>query len=214
MKKNGEKGRVLTILEMIVEMVQKHANGIAYREWNAGPKCDNDMSDEGFNVSIKCDHEKTGFCYGGSKHNCGTWMDKNGSSDATGNKGIPATPRDGAPIELVAMQYSILTWLSELNAKGILKVSGVKINGKEEIKFRDWALKMYDNFEKCFWIPEDKKDDGLYDINAEHVHRRGVYKDVYKSSDAFTDYQLRPNICVAMSYAPLLFDPIHAKTCL
>jgi glycogen debranching enzyme len=109
-----------------VEIVQKHAQGISYREWNAGPKCDNDMSDKGFNVSITCDHKETGFCYGGSKHNCGTWMDKNGSSVETKNKGIPATPRDGAPIELVAMQYSILTWLAELNAKGILKEKGIK----------------------------------------------------------------------------------------
>jgi len=73
---------------------------------------------------------------------------------------------------------------------------------------------MHACFEYCFWIPVDKLDDKKYDINSDLVHRRGVYKDVYKSSDGFTDYQLRPNICVAMSYAPSLFDNAHAKICL
>ena len=61
---------------------------------------------------------------------------------------------------------------------------------------------MRDNFEKCFWIPEDKKEDSSYDVQPKLVNRRGIYKDVYGSSDKFTDYQLRPNITIAMSYAP------------
>lgn len=77
------------------------------------------MKDNGFQVKIECDIENTGFCFGGNKDNCGTWMDKMGSSDNK-NKGVPATPRDGAPIELVAMQYSILQWLIQLKENGTI----------------------------------------------------------------------------------------------
>jgi glycogen debranching enzyme len=59
------------------------------------------MKDNGFNISIRTDWAETGFIFGGNRDNCGTWMDKMGS--APSNKGVPATPRDGAPIELVAI---------------------------------------------------------------------------------------------------------------
>jgi glycogen debranching enzyme len=94
-------------------MLQAHAHGIEFREWNAGEKIDGCMKDEGFNVRIAFDKD-TGFCFGGNKSNCGTWMDKMGSSFKTNNRGIPATPRDGAPIELVAMQYSVLRFVHSL----------------------------------------------------------------------------------------------------
>jgi len=79
-------------------------------------------------------------------------MDKMGSCDGV-NKGTPATPRDGAPIELVAMQYSILSWLASLSQSGVIKQKGVKVAGKD-ILFSDWASKMKASFEKNFWVPE------------------------------------------------------------
>jgi glycogen debranching enzyme len=69
------------------------------------------MQDQGFNVNIWLDVE-TGFLHGGNQFNCGTWMDKMGS--AHWNRGQPATPRDGAPIELTALLYSSLRFMEEL----------------------------------------------------------------------------------------------------
>ncbi len=82
-----------------------------FRELNAGTKIDAQMKDNGFNVNIKMD-PTNGFLFGGNAENCGTWMDKMGSS--SNNKGVPVTPRDGVPIELVALQYSVLIYLAEL----------------------------------------------------------------------------------------------------
>ena len=106
----------------------------------------------------------TGFVFGGNKFNCGTWMDKMGSSDQTGNKGIPATPRDGAPIELTAMLYSSLRFMEELYELGIIDRKGVKL-ADSELTYKQWADKIQANFERCYWIPENEAEFSSHIIN-------------------------------------------------
>jgi glycogen debranching enzyme len=59
------------------------------------------------NIELKVDGN-TGFIVGGNDKNGLTWMDKIGSSDKAKNKGMPASSRAGAPIELTALLYHCL----------------------------------------------------------------------------------------------------------
>lgn len=103
--------------EIVLEAISKHANGIDFTEWNAGPGIDAHMKAEGFHVQVRHCHE-TGLLLGGSPHNCGTWMDKMGEAPSHGTEGVPATPRDGAPVEISCLQYSVIAWLARLSAAG------------------------------------------------------------------------------------------------
>ena len=194
-----------TIEEVIQETLERHARGLSFREYNAGPDLDSQMKEEGFQIDIKVDWE-TGLIFGGNQWNCGTWMDKMGESERAGSKGVPGTPRDGAAIEITGMLYSCLAWVNELNKEGKYSQSGVTLDGGKKVTFAEWAGKIKANFERCFYVPRDPKEDKQYDVNTAIVNRRGIYKDLYRSGKEYEDYQLRPNYTIAMCVAPDLFD--------
>ncbi|KAK0548553.1 bifunctional 4-alpha-glucanotransferase/amylo-alpha-1,6-glucosidase [Tilletia horrida] len=207
-----------TIAELIQEILQRHASGIHFREYNAGPKIDECMKDPGFNIDIDVDWS-TGIIFGGNEHNCGTWQDKMGSSAKAGNRGVPGTPRDGAAVEITGLLKSTLRWVDELSARGKWPAKGVEamIDGKEQtISYKAWGDLIQKSFEACYYVPLNPEDDGNYRVDPKLVNRRGIYKDVYGSGAGreWSDYQLRANFPIAMSVAPELFEPEHALTAL
>ncbi|KAJ2690096.1 bifunctional 4-alpha-glucanotransferase/amylo-alpha-1,6-glucosidase [Coemansia sp. RSA 1285] len=199
-----------TVAELVHEIMSRHARGIEFREWNAGPALDSEMRDEGFAVAVGVDFGSTGFVSGGSRWNCGTWMDKMGSSEKAGIKGVPATPRDGAAIEIVGLQKSALRWIAELVKAGRFPSD----RPSSTITYEEWDRLVQQQFEKHFWVPLDAADDAAHNVNAAVVNRRGIYRDTSGASAEWADYQFRPNIAVAMVAAPELFDTTHALVCL
>ncbi|XP_046327922.2 glycogen debranching enzyme-like isoform X1 [Haliotis rufescens] len=201
------------LCDVIQEALRRHAEGIKYRERNAGHQIDSEMTDPGFTVEVGVRWE-TGFVYGGNEHNCGTWMDKMGSSLKADNKGKPATPRDGSAVELVGLSLSTLRWLAQLHTEGLYPYSEVTASDKGHqysVSFTKWADKIKDNFEKCFWIskfPEPKE------TTPELINRRPMYKDSYHATQFWANFQLRPNFAVAMVVAPELFDVDNAWSAL
>ncbi|PJF17668.1 Glycogen debranching enzyme, partial [Paramicrosporidium saccamoebae] len=217
--------RTRRLADIVQDILQAHARGIQFREWNAGPALDPVMTDGGFAINVRLDPQ-TGMIHGGNQHNCGTWMDKMGESSSAGNRGVPTTPRDGASIEITALLASCLDWLIADNPTGKKCVTldsdagnktgkgGVKketASGTSELTFVEWRLRLQENFEKCFYIPMEKDDDNGYKMDPVRVGRRGIYKDTFGASSPSADYQFRPNMVVAMAIAPTLFVQKHAQ---
>lgn len=198
-----------TIEDIVQEALERHATGISFREAHAGPGLDMQMKFEGFQIDVSVDWG-TGLIFGGNQSNCGTWMDKMGESDKAGNKGVPGTPRDGAAIEITGLAYSTIRWVTQLYQDAKYSYSSIKTGGGQTISFRDWASRIEDNFERCYYIPVDPNDDHKYDVNPSIINRRGIYKDLYRSGKEYEDYQLRANFPIAMTVAPQLFDPEKA----
>ncbi|KAH7710427.1 glycogen debranching enzyme [Aphelenchoides avenae] len=178
---NGEKEEPLH--DTMHEALQRHFAGISFRERNAGSRIDEHMRDEGFNVSARIDHE-TGLVFGGNQWNAGTWMDKMGSSDKAGNRGLPATPRDGAAVELQGLALFVAENLDALSADA----------DSDSWTWRDWAHKIRESFPQKFYVDDDNSE--------KHVNRRGILKDTFGSTFGFTDFQLRPNFGITLATVP------------
>lgn len=180
-KLNGGDIKVMSISDIIQDIFQSHAKGIKYREWNAGSKIDGQMQYEGFNVELHLD-ELTGFIFGGNPSNCLTWMDKMGSSKKAENAGIPATPRDGAPIEMTAILKCCLEHVIKYFEKGLYPHKSVKTRSGVELTFKDWAARIQNNFEHSYWVPSDPEHFKDYAVNQMAVRRKGTYKDTFRST--------------------------------
>ena len=205
-----------TINDIIYEILRGHAQGIHFREYNAGPQLDSQMSDQGFNIDVQVDWS-TGFVHGGNRFNCGTWMDKMGESEQAGSKGVPGTPRDGAAIEITGLLKSALRWVIELHAHGHFpwtEVNTTPGDNGQKVSFGEWEKKIQQNFERSYFIPQRPAEDGEYDVKSHLIHRRGFYKDLFKSWREVEDYQLRPNQFIAMTVAKELFIDQHARSAL
>jgi len=192
--------RIEPLETTIVEALNCHFQGIDFVEKNAGTQIDAHMTAEGFHLKVSVDRA-TGFVSGGNAWNCGTWMDKMGSSDHAKNRGHPATPRDGAAVEIVALSASVLVFLSGLSKAGKFPTSGVE-NDQEKWSFEEWFLKIQSNFEKIFFVGDD--------CQSSVKNRIGIYRDTVGATDEWRDYQLRPNFLVAMVVAPELFQRDNA----
>jgi glycogen debranching enzyme len=198
------------LADIVSEVLQRHASGIGYREWNAGHRIDAHMKDEGFNVNAWVD-PATGFVHGGNQSNCGTWMDKMGSSKQWGTDGTPATPRDGAAIEINALAYSVVSWLSRLDdssAHGVIR--SITFHNGETVPLKEWSHRFHTAFERWFWVPTTSSQDDHHCIDSRYVNKRGMYKDTVGSAAGWADYQLRPNQLVALAVAPDLFSAANA----
>uniref|UniRef100_A0A224X542 Glycogen debranching enzyme n=1 Tax=Panstrongylus lignarius TaxID=156445 RepID=A0A224X542_9HEMI len=196
------------------EALNIHFQGLCFRERNAGPTIDRHMTSRGFDNQIAV-HPNTGFVFGGNEWNCGTWMDKMGSSNEAGTMGRPATPRDGASVEIVGLSMAVISWLENISPNLYPHIGATRVTKSGDKFFwtwGDWAYRIMCNFETEFYIPTECRN--LKNENDKYIHKRGIYKDTFGATQPWSDYRLRPNFFVAMVVAPDLFSPSNAQTSL
>ncbi|OEH79857.1 glycogen debranching enzyme [Cyclospora cayetanensis] len=128
-----------------------------------------------------------------------------------GNRGFPATPRDGAAIEINGLLKSALRFVSRL-PENVFPYKSVFFADGSECMYTRWASLLDARFEKVFYVPLAPEEDAEYFLEPKLINRRGIYKDTHKASTPWADYQLRPNACIALAVAPELFRQDHARS--
>jgi glycogen debranching enzyme len=124
-----------------------------------------------------------------------------------------ATPRDGAAVEVVGLLASALRFLAKSHERGLFQYRGVARPGGF-VTWREWHELLIASFEGWFYVPRRTEHDTQYFIEGALASVRGIYKDTVGSAGEAGDYEFRPNVVVAMTVAPELFDPVHAVQCL
>ena len=124
-----------------------------------------------------------------------------GSSGRAGNKGFPATPRAGAPIQLTSLLYHCLVEYHKLNQEGHFSFSSVKFQ-QLDITYEYWADRIKASFEPMFYIDE----------KSEKTKYEHIYKDLVFSPPSifYEQFRLRPNALVALALTPEILEPDHA----
>ena len=198
-------------LESIIHIIfQSHAKGIHFREWDY----DNNnyfnnnyyQKKEGYNIDIELD-PNTGFIYGGNYCNNGTWMNKLGNSIKAKNKGIPATPRPGADIEIIALVFSCLDFIVDMGNKNYFKFKSVELSNGINYPYSQWKLLIKDSFEDEFFVKKYNIDisNNYNDWNNNQI-KGNIYKDYKNKSNVnIYEFQLRPNFLIALYISPELF---------
>lgn len=178
--------------DVIHEALNVHFQGLIFRERNAGREIDEHMTDKGFNNQIGV-NPTTGFVFGGNDANCGTWMDKMGSSIKAQNNGKPTTPRDGSAVEIVGLQYAGLRFMQQMADAKRIPFNSVQRNGKNGEKtvwtFKQWADLIKANFDKEFYVTVEM---------GELVNKKNIYKDSVGATQKWADFQLRCNFPITM----------------
>lgn len=70
--------------------------------------------------------------------------------------------------------------------------------------WKRWADKIKQNFERYFFIPLDANEQLDGEVHdAKMVNVRGIYKDSFKASQPWADYQCRPNFAITLALVNL-----------